>query len=84
MTRATLGPRTLVLGFALGGIATLALGTATPRAGVPADMVYRIEIDVTEKAINEMTKDGWEFVGYLGVSIRGDNADETLWRRPKE
>ena len=84
MTLATLRPRSLVLGFALGAIATLALSFAAPQAAGPADMEYKIVIDVEVKDIEGMAKDDWEFVGYLGVSMRGENSDETLWSRPKK
>ncbi|HVS18646.1 MAG TPA: hypothetical protein VMT18_08615 [Planctomycetota bacterium] len=84
MTPATLRPRSLVLGFALGSIATLALAFAAPRAAGPADMEHKIVVDIESKDIDEMAKDGWEYAGYLGVSVRGENADETLWRRPRK
>jgi hypothetical protein len=83
MTTSALRSRTLVPGFALGVLAVLALGFAAPRAAGPADLEYKIVVDPTEKEIQELAKDGWEYAGYLGVSIRGANADETLWRRPK-
>jgi len=84
MTLASQRTRTLALGFALGALATLALGFAAPRPATPADWEYQVLVDVDAKDITSMTKDGWEFVGYLGTSVRGANADETLWRREKK
>ena len=80
MTLAMLRPRTLALGFALGSLATLALAFAPPRA----DYEYQVLVDAEAKVITGLTKDGWEYVGYLGTSVRGANADETLWRREKK
>jgi hypothetical protein len=42
---------------------------------------YRLVVDVEEDEISKMTKDGWEFAGYLGQSVVGDRVDETLWKR---
>jgi len=84
MTLAALRTRSLALGFALGGLVTFALGFSAPRAAAPADWDYQVEVDVDAKNIKELTKDGWEFVGYLGTSVRGANADETLWRRERK
>lgn len=84
MTHATQRNRTLALGFALGSLVTLALGFAAPRTATRADYEYKIMVDIESKDIDSMAKDDWEYVGYMGVSIRGANADETLWRREKK
>jgi len=84
MNTATLRPRSIVIGIALGSLAVLALGFAAPQAAGPVDLEYRIAVDVEAKDLEELAKDGWEYAGYLGVSVRGENSDETLWRRPRQ
>lgn len=42
---------------------------------------YKIVEDVKAKDLEDLAARGWEFVGYLGESAKGDRTDETLWRQ---
>ncbi len=72
-------PRSLVLGIALALVPATAFVQKERDAG---DWEYTIVTDVSEKDTEKLKKDGYEFVGYLGQSVKGTGSDETLWRRP--
>lgn len=77
MSNVRLHPFSLLAGLVLAGIVFLASGHAAPTA----ETEYKILEDVTEKQVNQLAAEGWEFAGYLGQSPRGTSIDETLWRR---
>jgi hypothetical protein len=46
------------------------------------DWEFLIQVDVTVGQVEELAREDWEFVGYLGESAAGNRVDETLWKRP--
>lgn len=82
MNRSSLHARSAGLGALAATAVLLALAAARPQADPATKWETRIVLDVEQDEAADLLKDGWEFVGYLGVSKRGANTDETLWRRP--
>ena len=81
MRRLELHAPSLVLGI----LSTALVGTTLASTPAPTQddekWEHQILLDVQEDDLEDLAKDGWEFAGYLGVSKRGANTDETLWRR---
>lgn len=75
----TLRPLSLVTGLAVILLALVALGQ---QPAATEKWEFKILTDVNEKEATKLANDRWNFVGYLGISVRGSGSDETLWRRP--
>jgi len=72
------GP-SLLAGAGLALLAFVSLGQAAGSA--PATFEYKIVDDVEAKELDQLSTEGWEFVGYLGQGKKGNGNDQTLWRR---
>ena len=82
--RRTLHARSLLIGLAASAGLVLVLAALPPQGPDQAGWSYQILLDVEDKQLQELSDGGWEFAGYLGVSKRGSNTDETLWRKRKD
>lgn len=81
MPRTKLHAPSLLLGALASSLALVTIAAGPASVTPPEKWEHKIVLDVEEDDVDELAKDGWEFVGYLGVSKRGANTDETLWRR---
>lgn len=82
MNSTRMHPLSFLAGVCLALLAFVALGLGAS----PSDQSweYKIENDVTDKAVEQLAKDGWEYAGYLGEGTKGSSNDETLWKRPSK
>jgi hypothetical protein len=71
--------------FLAGGVAALAITalaqTPSPSAAAASKWEYQIVEDVERDRLSELSREGWEYAGYLGIGVKGGGNDQTLWRR---
>jgi len=68
----------------VGGLAAVRSAPAQKlKEGTAPSWEYKIVLDPKESEITELARESWEYAGYLGQSPRGENVDETLWKRAK-
>lgn len=75
-------PPSLLAGCALTVLASLLLAQATPAPRTTWE--YKIVDDPGESELRQLSDDGYEYAGYLGLGVRGVSNDQTLWRRARK
>ena len=77
--KARLHPLSMFTGAGCAALVFVAMGHAARPASQAGN--YRIVEDVTATEAKDLAERGYEYVGYLGQSTKGERIDETLWRQ---